>query len=154
MSLFKKAQPSAQRLKMLIYGEAGTGKTVTSLHFPNPAVVDTEKGTEYYGAMFDFHKIESFNPDKVSEALDELLEDPQGFKTLVIDPFTVLYDGIIDKHVSRMRKKTGNPDYTLQPLDYKHIKSDVKMLVSKLLALDLNIIVTARSKLYTVRKSL
>ena len=58
MSMFKKAETQADRLKMYIYGEAGTGKTVTSLQFPNPAVIDTEKGTTHYGKFFDFHKID------------------------------------------------------------------------------------------------
>jgi hypothetical protein len=42
--------------------------------------------------------------------------------------------------------KTGNPNYQIQPLDYKFIKADVRSIVQKMLALDMNVIVTARSK--------
>jgi len=146
MSLFTKAEKVPKRLKMYIYGETGTGKTVTSLHFPNPAVIDSERGTEYYGEFFEFQKIETSDPDAANAAIDELLEDPAGFKTLVVDPFTALYDGILDQQLTRMKVKTGNPNYTIQPLDYKHIKAAVKGFINKLLALDMNIIVTARSK--------
>jgi len=146
MSLFAKAEKVPKRLKMYIYGETGTGKTVTSLHFPNPAVIDTERGTEYYGEFFDFNKIETSDPAEVNKAIDELLENPNGFKTLVLDPFTSLYDNIIEDQVIKMKVKTGNPNYQIQPLDYKHIKAAVKGLIQKLLALDMNIIVTARSK--------
>ena len=121
MSLFTKAEKIPKRLKMYIYGETGTGKTVTSLHFPNPAVIDTERGTEYYGEFFDFQKIETNDPDEANQAIDELLKEPNGFKTLVVDPFTALYDGILDQQVSKMRVKSGNPNYQIQPLDYKHI---------------------------------
>ena len=39
MSLLKKASEEPVRLKMYVYGESGTGKTVTALHFPNPVVI-------------------------------------------------------------------------------------------------------------------
>ncbi len=146
MSLFEKAKPSGERIKMLVYGEPGTGKTVTALHFPNPVVIDTEKGTEYYGEYFDFYKLESGDPVMVSRALDELINDPGEYKTAVLDSATVLYDNIIDKQLARKRAKTGNPNYEIQPLDYKFIKADMKAIIQKILALDMNVIVTAHSK--------
>ena len=153
MSLFSPAEAKAKRLKMYIYGGTGTGKTVTSLHFPNPAVIDTERGTEYYGGMFNFHRIETSDPDKLNKALDELLNNPGEFKTLVIDPFIHIYDGILDAIVRKQRKKTGNPDYELQPADYKPAKNELKRIVRKILSVDMNVIVTAPSKtLYSSEK--
>jgi len=146
MQLFTKAEPRAERLKMYIYGEAGTGKTITSLHFPSTAVIDTERGTDHYGRYFDFNRIQTVDPDIVHQAIDELLQDSNGVKTFVVDSFTSLYDSILDKQVTRMKMKTGNPHYSIQPLDYKFIKAEVKSLVQKMLALDMNVIVTARSK--------
>jgi len=145
-SLFEKAKKSPDRLKMLIYGDTGTGKTVTSLHFPKPVVVDCEKGTEHYGPHFDFSRIETSDPDVVTKAIDELLKDPNGYKTFILDPITVLYDVIMDRQLLRKRLKTGNSSYEIQPLDYKFIKSDVKRLMSKMLSLDMNVIVTAHAK--------
>jgi len=145
MSVFKKAETQADRLKMYVYGEAGTGKSVTSLSFPKPAVIDTEKGTKHYGKFFDFHRIETSDPKKVLQAIEELIEDPQGFKTIVIDPFTPLYEKIMDGHLTRLKIKNGNPNYTLQPKDYRPIKAEVKNLIDRLLSLDMNVIVTARS---------
>jgi len=146
MSLFEKAKSSPDRVKMYIYGKTGTGKTRTALHFPSPAVIDAEQGTKFYGGEFEFFVINTSDPDKVHAAIDELLIDPQGFKTLVIDPFTVIYDNIIRNKEIYMRQKTGNMKYELAPLDYKSIKTEVKILMNKLLALDMNVIVTARSK--------
>jgi len=143
--MFKKAEIQADRLKMYIYGEAGTGKTVTSLQFPNVACIDTEKGSKHYGKFFDFHRIESSNPKEVLQAIEELIENPQGFKTIVIDPFTPLYEKIMDSHLTRLKIKNGNPNYTLQPKDYRPIKAEVKNLIDRLIALDMNVIVTARS---------
>ena len=154
MSLFEKAPTKGRRLKMYIYGDTGTGKTITSLHFPNPAIIDTEKGSEHYGEHFKFFRLETSNPAKIHTALDELLKNPGKFKTLIIDSFSNVWDTVQDLQLSRMKVKSGNPSYTIQPLDYRSMNAEIKSIVSKLLALDLNIIVTARSKvLYSTDKS-
>lgn len=145
MSLFKKAEPVAKRLKMLVYGESGTGKTVTSLSFPSPFVIDGEKGTDHYGRFFNFNVLQTTDPVKLKEAINELLEDPSNAKTFVIDPLTVFIEKITANHLSRLKAKTGNVNYSLQPKDYAPIKSEVKNIIDSLLALDMNIIVTARS---------
>ena len=54
MSLFTQAEKESKRLKMYIFGESGTGKTVTSLKFPSPVMIDAEKGSDFYGSEFDF----------------------------------------------------------------------------------------------------
>lgn len=145
MSLLQVAEPVATRLKCYIYGETGTGKTITALSFPNVALVDAEDGSIHYGKFKKFHRIRTSDPIVVKATIDELLDNPQGIKTFVIDPFTTIYESILNKHENRMKVKTGNPNYLLQPTDYKAIKSEVKSLILKLLSLDMNVIVTARS---------
>ena len=146
MSLFKPAEKEAKRLKMYVFGDSGTGKTVTSLKFPKPVMIDAEKGSDYYGSMFEFERLQTSDPKIVNQALDELLKDPKDYKTLVIDPFSIVYDRILNLQESKMKMKTGNPSYSLQPLDYKHIKGAVKSIIYRILALDMNVIITARSK--------
>jgi KaiC/GvpD/RAD55 family RecA-like ATPase len=146
MSLFARAEASPARIKMMVYGKTGTGKTVASLQFPNPVVIDTEKGTQYYGEHFTFDRLETVDPDKVIEALDELIEDPKNYKTCIIDSVSVLCDLIVDKHTMRKRLKTGDDNAVLQGLDFGAVKTDIKALIKRLLALDMNIIVTAHSK--------
>lgn len=145
MSLFKKAEEQADRLKMYVYGEAGTGKTITSLQFPKPAVIDAEKGTKLYGKYFDFDRIETNDPKDVLRAIEELIENPNGYKTFVIDPITPVYEKIVDQHLTRLKTKTGNPSYVLQPKDWRPINAEVKNLIDRLLSLDMNVIVTAQS---------
>jgi hypothetical protein len=146
MSLFEKAAPKARRLKMYIYGETGTGKTITSLHFPNLAVIDSEKGSDFYGKLFDFDRIQTSDPSEVEKAIDELLKDPGEYKTFVIDPFTAVWETMQEMRLKRMRLKSNNPNYALQPLDWGFLKNNLKGLIKKLLALDMNIICTARAK--------
>ncbi|KYK22743.1 hypothetical protein AYK24_00515 [Thermoplasmatales archaeon SG8-52-4] len=146
MSLFEKAEPKANRLKMYVYGPSGSGKTVTSLHFPNPAVIDTEKGTNFYGDKFNFYRLQTQDHEVVDKAVDELLADPKDFKTFVIDPIRRIDDSIVLKQLKRMRVKKANPNYSLQPLDYKVIKEERNILFRKILSLDMNIILTAPTK--------
>jgi len=144
--MFEKAMPVAKRLKMLIYGPTGTGKTVTSLHFPGVACIDTEKGTDFYGDMFDFQRDQTSNPDAVNKLLDNLLKDPGDIKTLVVDPIGNIYEEMQTLEMIKKRKQTGDPNYTLEASDYKTIKPNMKLIIQKIRALDMNIIVTARSK--------
>jgi hypothetical protein len=146
MSLFEKATKNPRRLKMYIYGETGTGKTVTALHFPQPAVIDTEHGTFHYGKFFDFDVIYTTNFREVDKIVDSLLEDTQGYKTLVIDPFSNIWDRMVDDHQTFLRKKKGIPSYEITGLDYRPLKNQIKRFVGKLNDLDMNIVMTARSK--------
>jgi hypothetical protein len=146
MSLFKKPTRDDRRLKLYVYGEAGSGKTITSLFFPSPAVVDCDGGTDFYTDKFDFVRIKSTSIDEINKAVDELIADPTGIKTFVLDGMSNYWDLLQDKHLKRLRVKNANPNYILKPVDYKMIQADLKSFIHKLLALDLNIVVTAKSK--------
>lgn len=145
-SLFKIAQPTANRLKVYIYGDTGTGKTVTALQFPNPVVFDAEKGTDHYGKFFKFSVLKSSKIDDLDDAITEMLEDPGEFKTFIIDPFSSVYDAWVIEWENKLKVKLGQASYVIQPKDYQQIKKRIKSVIDKLLALDLNIIVTARAK--------
>lgn len=147
-SLFHK--PSAtdpKRLKMLVYGPTGVGKTITALHMPNVRIIDMEDGAKWYMDKFpDAQILQTTNVDSVYDAVDELIRDPGEAKTFVLDTISKFWELLQEKHVKRLRVKKGMPAYTLQPSDYKVIKSDFKALINKLLALDLNIVATATVK--------
>jgi len=143
---FKKAAKQAKRLKLLVYGGPGTGKTTTALYFPSPAVIDLEKGTDYYGEHFDFMRIQTQDLDEINQAIDDLLKDPSGVKTLVIDPFTKWYTILQDKVQKDLKKLHNDSDYTMQPKDWGIIKRETEILINKLLALDLNIVCICQEK--------
>lgn len=146
MGLFTPATPDARRLKMLIYGASGSGKTVTSLHMPGVVIIDMDGGSDWYMNHFKFDRLRTNDVDKVFAAVDELIKEPGNYKTLVIDSITKFWELLQEKHLKKLRVKKGKADYTFQPLDYKAIKSDLKSFINKLLALDMNIVVTAQSK--------
>ena len=146
MSLFEKATKNPRRLKMLIYGDTGTGKTVTALHFPTPAVIDTERGTEHYGKIFDFDVKYSSDIAEIENLVDELLKDGHGYKSLVIDPWSNIYDRMISDRQLYLRKKKGSPTYEITGLDYTPLKGTLKRFLGKLKDLDMNIVMTTGVK--------
>jgi hypothetical protein len=96
----------------------------------------------HYGKFKKFHRIRTNDITKIKAVIDELLDNPQGIKTFVVDPFNAVYDALILSYESRLKVKTGNPSYTIQAMDYKFIKNEVKSFINKLLSLDMNVIVT------------
>lgn len=133
-------------MKACFYGKPGVGKTWVSLSFPNPVVIDMEKGTALYGSDFNFDVLRSQDIAEIDAAVDELMEDPQEFRTLIIDPMSVYCDLAQEEFLRQKRIDTMDPHATISGTDWTPIKGRIKRFVNKLLSLDMNIIVTAREK--------
>lgn len=151
-SPFALATATERRLKLFLWGESGMGKTTLTLRFPQPAVIDLEGGTEHYGGVFTFEVLKATAADEVMAAVDWLLTHKHAYRTLVIDPITIYWDALQAKwhQVFLQRNKGGKGHrgdyYELQPRDWVTLKAEFKELVRKLIALDMNVIVTARQK--------
>ncbi len=152
-SPFLEAVSRGRRLKLLLWGETGAGKTTLSLQFPNPAVIDLEGGTEHYGESFDFHVLKATSADDINTAVEWLLTHDHNFCTLVVDPITQYWDALQRKwsEIFMRRNKGGKGHrleyYDFQPRDWMTIKAEHKELVRNLIQLDMNVIVTARQKI-------
>lgn len=149
---FHPAAATGRRLKLLLWGDSGAGKTTLALHFPGCVVIDLEGGTELYGGTFQFDVLTATTADEMMAAVDWLLNHPHRYRTLVIDPITVYWDALQAKwgRIFLQRNKGGKGHrgefYELQPRDWITLKAEFKELVRKLIALDMNVIVTARQK--------
>ena len=152
-SPFHKARSLDKRLKLFLWGDSGAGKTTLALQFPKPVVIDLEGGTDLYGEVFDFDVLRASTPDEVMEAVQWLLTHRHSYRTLVIDPVTVLWDSLQKKWSDIfLRRNKGSKGYKfefydLQPRDWMTVKAEFKDFVRKLIALDMNVIVTARQKI-------
>jgi len=151
-SPFKKAESLDKRLKLFLWGDSGAGKTTLALQFPKPVVIDMEGGTDLYGESFDFDVLKATNADEVMEAVQWLITHAHPYRTLIIDPITVYWDALQKKWSDIfLRRNKGSKGYKfefydLQPRDWMTIKAEFKELIRKLIALDMNVIVTARQK--------
>ena len=68
-------------VRCVIYGTEGIGKSTLAAQFPNPIILDTEDGT----GRIDCARVVCHDSLTLESALLDLIGDPQGFKTVVID---------------------------------------------------------------------
>lgn len=149
MSKLKAVKPKATEPKkpaILVFGEAGVGKTWTALEFPNVYYVDSERGAtnnhytdklEKAGGVYFGVEEGSQNFDEVLGQVRALRSEQHDFKTLVIDSFTKLFNIEIANEQARL-KKAGKEDAF--GLSKKPAVAKSRELVGLLSTLDMNVI--------------
>jgi len=155
MSKLKGVKPEKKekRLKMFIYGPAGVGKTIAALQFPDAYIIDTEKGTDFYNDTITKSRSVVFQSNSIDEVKQEvklLLTEKHHFKTLIIDPITVLYLSLQEKWNLIFEKHTiSKEEAEIKDFGMRYwgkVKSEFKALQRLILALDMNVIITAHQK--------
>ncbi len=139
----KKPETIEKRLKALFYGPAGVGKTTCAIQFPKPYLIDTEKGAvnDQYTEELQKQGGVIFQTSDFEELLTEvksLLTEKHEYKTLIIDPLTMLYNDLLDKAALKVGTDFGR--------HYGEANKRMKQLLNLLLRLDMNVIITAHSK--------
>lgn len=139
----RKPETIEKRLKALFYGQAGVGKTTCAIQFPAPYLIDTERGAEndqyvkllnQAGGAYFF----TTDPDDLITEVKTLLSEKHSYKTLIIDPLTVIYNDLLDKAAEIVGTDFGKHK---GPADRK-----IKHLLTLLLRLDMNVIITSHAK--------
>jgi hypothetical protein len=139
----KKPEQIEKRLKVLFYGMAGSGKTMASIQFPNPYLIDTEKGAEnaQYVELLNASNGAIFQTSDFDEMIIEiksLLSEKHNFKTLIIDPLTTVYTDLLEKAEKEVGTQYGR--------HYGIANTKMKHMLNLLLRLDMNVIVTSHAK--------
>lgn len=143
----KTAEPS--KPKILIYGKPGVGKTWTSLDFPSVYYVDTEGGADmaHYtnrlkAAGGVYFGVEQGSSDFVNiiDQVKALATEDHGYKTLVIDSISKVFNNEIAKEAEKLGDKNA------YGADKKPAVSFMRQLVSWLTRLDMNVILIAHQK--------
>lgn len=159
MSLAKKATLNDAYIKVLVWGESGSGKSRFALSAPNPLVVDLEGSTRLYANEFDFYKaevdannIQAANPATlVKNIVNEINQNEYpDRKTLVIDPLTDLLDCIENICAEEYQKQIGKKITDLNAIQktkwYAYRKETSRKILDKLKNVSMNLILVARSK--------
>lgn len=148
---FRPAEQVAPKVKCLVYGASGIGKTYLALTAPGPiAVIDTEGGTAFYanrvgkGGLSKFDVLPTKTFAQVEAAVAYLRANPDVYVTLVIDPVTVLYETLQDAAQGRRAQLKNNSEADLEMLDWQRIKRAYKRLMTDLVNLPMHVVVTAR----------
>jgi hypothetical protein len=140
----KKPTATEKRLKLFMYGPPGVGKTTAALQFPRPYFIDTERGAENDQYVDLLNKsggayLFTTSPDELIAEVKALISEKHEYRTLVIDPLTVIYNDLLDKGI----QIEGSDEYARHK---KHADRPVKHLCSLLLRLDMNVVITSHAK--------
>lgn len=108
-----------QGLKILGYGEDGSGKSVFGLSFPDSAIIDSESKLGVYLKNPKYNKnIKAYacltNYYDSLDLLNKVINNTKLFKTFITDSETNVYEGMqvssMEVEEDRARKKGGNID--------------------------------------------
>lgn len=144
MSLFTKATKNSLKLRLLLQGASGSGKTYSSLVLAQSlgkkiAVVDTEKGSaSLYSDKFDFDVAvmsAPYLPEKYIQALQEA--EQAGYEVVILDSISHEWQSILELS-SQM---TGNSYTNWAKLTPRH-----DAFVNAILNSNMHIIATTRAK--------
>lgn len=139
---FVKAEPISKRLKILIYGPSGSGKSRAALSFPRCAVIDSEGGVDLYRghpSVQPFHVIATKTIADLENAI-AFIEFDKGstFDTLVVDCITVFYDTL--REAIARSGKGGEMGFR----EWSKLNTRMKNAYSKLTNLPVHVVVIAR----------
>ena len=108
------SEVKAGKTKALIFGKSGVGKTWFTLTFPTPYYVDTEGGADlrHYqerlakaGGAYMGPEEGSLDFGTVIEQMQALATEKHGYKTLIVDSITKLYQTAIANEAERLGDK-------------------------------------------------
>jgi hypothetical protein len=137
----RKPEAVTKRLKLFMFGPAGVGKTTAAIQFPNSYIIDCEKGAENYDRLITDSGSAVLQTTDMQDVISEvkaLLTEKHDFRTLVIDPITTVYNDLLEKCELKVGTDFGR--------HYGEANKTMKRLANLIMALDMNVVVTAHSK--------
>lgn len=159
MPTAKKATLEDVTIKIMVWGDPGSGKSRFALSSPSPLVIDLEGSTRLYSNEFDFMVAnvnktvkEIDSPVKLTATiLKEIIAgEYKDIKTLVVDPITDLLDNLESLCATEYEKQIGKNVASLSALQktkwYAYRKDKSRNMLDQLKDLPLNLILVSRSK--------
>jgi hypothetical protein len=151
----KKPSKNDKRLKLLLYGKAGVGKTTACIQFPKVYLIDTEKGAtndqyvdqiNQVGGAYFFTN----DPHELIAEVTSLLSEKHDYKTLVIDPLTTIYNDLCMASQRKIAMQEGKDIDAKEVTAFSRPRAaadrHAKHLIGLLTRLDMNVIITSHAK--------
>lgn len=152
MSKLKAIQPQdakEPKPKILIYGKPGVGKTWATLDFPNVYFIDSEDGASlpHYtkklkdsGGVYMGSAQGALDFETIIDQVKALCTEKHGYKTLVIDSISKVFNTYISDEIERLGEKDQYGASKKKPV------SAMRKLIGWLSRLDMNVILIAHEK--------
>lgn len=148
------------KLKILVYGDSGTGKTYSIATYPSPVyVMDFDRGIDtlagIVGEEFEYDSFYDRDPRK-PEAFQEFrkkvaeLRRECPYKTVVLDSVTSLGEKAITNFV---RVGSGHVDSPLELQDHLRISDKLAQSLDELLGINAHIVVISHPKIIQVEET-
>lgn len=150
----RRATRAAALLKVMAWGEPGAGKTRFALSFPDPLVIDLERGSEWYADETPFlvatptpeRPAARLVKDVVAEVLAGVYPDR---KTLIIDPITDYLDAL-ESVLIEAQKRNGVDVDALKGMAraaaYSKIRDGIRERLDLLIRVPMHVVLVARAK--------
>lgn len=151
-SVWNRQSAGVKRLKVLLYGVAGTGKTTMAATFPSPLFLDMEGGlrsTLRVGDVFRYPE----NPDEDITSYAQVVDfyrrvkaakNPP-FQTIVLDSLNELQLLLAQHLISKYTKVKRQYDDQLTLADYGKTNRDFSKVIRLFLKLPYHVVFTAAS---------
>lgn len=148
-----KPEAKEKRLKLLVYGPSGVGKTTAAIQFKDAYIIDGERGTDFYSDTINKSNsavLQTNSVDDIMEELKTLLTTKHNYRTLCVDPITQVYNACQEKWTrvfernAKTREAAEIQDFG--PRYWGRVKADMKAIDRMLVQLDMNVIVTSHQK--------
>ncbi len=127
------------KLKILLYGQAGVGKSTLSLSAPKPLLIDCDGGIHRvnFGHVKDTVQVESYN-----DVINLLKEDLRPYESIIIDTGGKLLD-YMGEWIIRRNPKMGKSNGMLTLQGYGERKAEFSNFCKKISLLNKHLIFVA-----------
>ena len=134
-------------LKVIIYGTEGVGKTTLASKFPKPLFIDAENGS---GALNVARYPYPTSWQMLMSEVQEFLNNPQGYKTLVIDSIDWAEAKAIEMICAGM-KVNGIEDIGWSK-GYTYLNEEMGRLLTEVINRGVNVVLIAHMVIRTITK--
>ena len=121
-----------QRIKALIFGQAGSGKTTLALSAPKPLLLDFDGGV--HRVNYEHQPDATVQIGSWSEAIEVLNEDLSPFETIIIDTVGKMLDYIVD---DAEKKRIGGWK------KWEHVNDNFRSFIRSIHAMNKHVILVA-----------
>lgn len=135
----------ASKIKALIYGQAGMGKTTMALSSPSPLLIDCDGGIQRVNPA---HIKDTVQATCYEDVLAVLQEDLSAYKTIVIDTGGKLLD-MMSAYIIKHNAKMGQANGSLTLQGYGARKAEFSQFCKLVMSLDKHLIFVAHRETRT-----